>query len=154
EQVGARVLWWQSNGTSIMVSRETPLTTPAAISGKVVRVSTESEGEFIRLCGGIPLVMPATAHYAAYDKGEVVAGSTSAATIPVRKFWQVTKFATLTRHRTSEFVVTINERLWQSLPTTHKRVLESSARDAEARVRARTAQIEKEALARAKANGM
>src|SRR5262245_59819063 len=45
ERVGARVLWWQSNGTSIMLSKDEPLATPAAIVGKNVRVTTESEAE-------------------------------------------------------------------------------------------------------------
>src|SRR5262245_29947117 len=34
ERAGARVLWWQSNGTAVMVSKGAPVTTPAAIAGK------------------------------------------------------------------------------------------------------------------------
>jgi C4-dicarboxylate-binding protein DctP len=154
ERVGARVLWWQSSGTTVMVSKAAPVTTPAAIAGKAVRVSTESEAEFIRLCGGIARVLPAAAAYGAYEQGQVVAGSTTIAAVPVRKLWEVTRFVTYTRHRTAEFVVTINERLWQSLPAEHKRVLDSTAREAEARLRARMAAIDREAHALAEKNGM
>jgi C4-dicarboxylate-binding protein DctP len=153
-QVGARVLWWQSNGTTVMVSKAAPATTPAAIAGKAVRVSTESEAEFIRLCGGIARVLPAAAAYAAYQTGEVVAGSTTIGAVPVRKLWEVTRFVTYTRHRTAEFVVTINERLWQSLPAEHRRVFESAAHEAEVRLRARVAEIDREAHALAERNGM
>jgi TRAP-type C4-dicarboxylate transport system substrate-binding protein len=38
---------------------------------------------------------------------------------------------TFTRHRTAEFVVTINERLLRSLPEEHKRIIERAAREAE-----------------------
>jgi C4-dicarboxylate-binding protein DctP len=153
EHVAARVLWWQSSGTTVMVSK-TPLTTPAAIAGKKVRVSTESEGEFVRLCGGIPRVIPAAAQFDAYDSDELIAGSTTIAAVPVRRFWEVTKFVTFTRHRTSEFVVTINERLWQSLSTEQRRVLEEAAREAEIRLRERMRAIEREAYALAEKNGM
>jgi C4-dicarboxylate-binding protein DctP len=153
-QVGARVLWWQSNGTTVMVSKSAPVTAPAAVAGKAVRVSTESEAEFIRLCGGIARILPAAAAYVAYQSGEVAAGSTTIGAVPVRKLWEVTRFVTYTRHRTAEFVVTINERLWQSLPAEHKRVFESAAREAEVRQRARVAGIDRDAHALAERNGM
>ena len=154
EQTAARVLWWQSNGTTVLVSKGAPLDTPAAIAGKVVRVSTDSEGEFIRACGGSPRVIPGAAHYDAHQTGAVAAGSIPIAAIAVRKFWGVADFVSLTRHRTSEFVVTINERLWQSLSTEHKRVVEEAAREAEAAIRERVAVIEREANALAEKNGM
>jgi C4-dicarboxylate-binding protein DctP len=153
-KVGARVLWWQSNGTTVMVSKAAPVTAPAAITGKAVRVSTESEAEFIRLCGGNARILPAAAAYGAYQTGEVAAGSTTIGAVPVRKLWEVTRFVTYTRHRTAEFVVTINERLWQSLPAEHKRVFEGAAREAETTQRARVAGIEREAHASAERNGM
>ena len=154
EQVGARVLWWQSSGTTVVVSKGAPLTTPAVIAGKKVRVSTESEGEFVRLCGGVPLIIPAAAQFDAFAKDELTAGSGTIVGVAVRRFWEVTKFVTFTRHRTAEFVVTINERLWQSLSAEHKRVVEGAARIAETALRERMSAIEHEARAVAKKNGM
>jgi C4-dicarboxylate-binding protein DctP len=154
ERLGGRVLWWQSSGTTVMVSKDAPLRTPAAIAGKSVRVSTESEGEFIKLCGGVPRVIPAAAHYRAYEGTEVMAGSSTIAAVPVRKFWNVTNFVTYTRHRTAEFVVTINERLWRSLPTEQRRVLEDAGREAESNLKARALEIEGQAHALAAKNGM
>ena len=154
EQVGARVLWWQSSGTTVVISKGAPLTTPAAIAGKKVRVSTESEGEFVRLCGGIPLIIPAAAQFDAFAKDELAAGSGTIAGVAVRRFWEVTKSVTFTRHRTAEFVVTINERLWQSLSAEHKRVVEGAAWNAETALRERMSAIEHEARAVAEKNGM
>jgi C4-dicarboxylate-binding protein DctP len=154
ERLGGRVLWWQSSGTTVMVSKDAPLRTPAAIAGKSVRVSTESEGEFIKLCGGVPRVIPAAEHYGAYEGTEVMAGSSTIAAVPVRKFWNVTNFVTYTRHRTAEFVVTINERLWRSLPTDQRRVLEDAGREAESNLKARALEIEGQAHALAAKNGM
>src|SRR5262245_60952043 len=53
EKAAARVLWWQTAGSTIIVAKGAPLTTPAAMTGKKVRANGESEAEFIRLCGGI-----------------------------------------------------------------------------------------------------
>jgi C4-dicarboxylate-binding protein DctP len=154
ETMHARVLWWQSAGTTVMVSKGASLATPAAIAAKRVRVSTVSEGEFVKLCGGIPLIIPAAAHFGAYQNDQLFAGATSIASVPARKFWEVTNFVTYTRHRTSEFVVTINERLWQSLPRDHRRIIEDAAREAEVALRARLATVEREAHALAQKNGM
>jgi C4-dicarboxylate-binding protein DctP len=154
EKVAARVLWWQSSGTTIMLSKGEPLTTPAAIAGRNVRVSTESEAEFVRLCGGIPHIIAAAAHYDALRLGHVIAGSGAIAAVPVRKYWEVAPFVTYTRHRTAEFVVTMNERLWRSLETEHQRIVERAAREAEIRLRARMAAVEQEAHELAEKNGM
>ena len=154
EKVAARVLWWQSSGTTVMLSKAGPLKTPAAIAGKAVRVSTESEAEFVQLCGGIPHIIPATAHHDALRQGLVVAGSGTIAAVPVRKSWEVVRFVTYTRHRTAEFVVTMNERLWQLLGTEHQKIIERTAREAERRLRARMVAVEQEAHALATKNGM
>lgn len=154
EQTHARVLWWQSSGTIAMISKGAPLAAPAAIAGKKVRVSTASEGEFVKLCGGMPLVIPAASHFAAYRSEQLFAGSATIGSLPVRKFWNVANYVTYTRHRTAEFVVTINERLWQSLPAEHRQVIESAAREAEAALRAHLDKVEREARALAEKSGM
>ena len=154
EQARARVLWWQSNGTAVMVSKGAPVDTPAAIAGRTVRVTTASEGEFVRVCGGIPRIIHANAHYDAYGAGQLIAGSSTIAAVAARRLWEVTDFVTYTRHRTSEFVVSINERLWQSLSTEHRHVIEGAAREAETAIRERVAAIEREAHALAEKNGM
>jgi C4-dicarboxylate-binding protein DctP len=154
ERTHARVLWWQSAGTTVMVSKGASLATPAAISTKRVRVSTASEGRFVELCGGIPLIIPAAAHFAAYQNDQLFAGATSIASVPTRKLWEVTNFVTYTGHRTSEFVVSINERLWQSLPSGHRRIIEDAAREAEVALRARIDTVEREAHVLAQENGM
>jgi C4-dicarboxylate-binding protein DctP len=51
-------------------------------------------------------------------------------------------------------VVTINERLWPSMPTEHRRVVGSAGREAEAAIRERITAIEREAHALAEKNGM
>src|SRR5262249_39933928 len=51
-------------------------------------------------------------------------------------------------------VVTINERLWQSLPTEHRRVIEGAAQGAEAVASEQIVTIEREAHALAEKNGM
>jgi C4-dicarboxylate-binding protein DctP len=154
EKVAARVLWWQSSGTIVMLSKGEPLTTPDKLSGKAVRVSTESEAEFVKLCGGIPRIIPAAAHYDALRRDQVVAGSGTIASVPVRKSWEVAGFVTYTRHRTAEFVVTINERLWQLLGTEQQNVVARAALAAERKLRARMVEVEQRAHAVAVNRGM
>ena len=150
----ARVLWWQTAGATIMVAKGTPLTTPAAMAGKKVRVGSDSEAELIRLCGGTPLVIPAAAQYDAYKTDQVSAGSTALTSVASRKLWEVARAVSHTRHRTAEFVVTINERLWQSLPADHRRVMENAALEAEREMRTRMETLERETLALAEKHGM
>ncbi|MGH6816423.1 MAG: hypothetical protein ACREC6_12035 [Hyphomicrobiaceae bacterium] len=88
EKTGARVLWWQSNGVTIMVSRGEPLRTPAAIAGKKVRVTTHSEAEFIKLCGGVPMIIPGSRHYDAHKERQIDAGSLALSAAAVRKMWE------------------------------------------------------------------
>lgn len=140
---------------SRMRAVDTPPRRPLpAIAGKVVPVSTESEAEFVRLCGGIPRIISAAAQFDAYAKGELTAGSRTIASVAARRYWEVTKFVTFTGHRTAESVVTINVRLWQSLSAKHKRVMEGAARKAEVALRGRMSAIEREARAVAEKNGM
>jgi C4-dicarboxylate-binding protein DctP len=154
DRTGARVLWWHSNVATVAVSTEAALTTPAAIAGKSVRVSTASEAEFLKLCGGIPRIIPAAAQYQALADGLVTAGSSTIAAIPVRRFWEVAKYVTYTRHRTAEFIVTINEGVWRSLSAEHRQVFEKAAREAELASHSRVVAIEREAREMAEKQGM
>jgi hypothetical protein len=52
------------------------------------------EGEFVRICGGIPRIISGAAHYGAYETGQVVAGSSTVSAVAVRKLWEVTDFVT------------------------------------------------------------
>jgi C4-dicarboxylate-binding protein DctP len=154
EKTGARVLWWFPTGSSIIVSKGGPVLTPAAIEGKKVRVSSVSLGEMVKLCGGIPLESGGDEQYGLYKRGAIDIGMTSMSIVATRKLWEVMDTLTITNHVQSEFVLIINEKVWQGLATDQQQILVSAARDSEQIFRDKAQLQAREAVALAGRHGM
>jgi C4-dicarboxylate-binding protein DctP len=153
-KTGARILWWQAYGGAIMLSKGAPIRTPADMKGKKVRVFGKTLGKFVEVLGGAPTLMSGSKQFLAYQRGTVDAGMTGLSTIPSRKLNQVMDSVTLTNNADVEFVVLINEKVWQGLTDKEREVVGKAARRAEAELRSKIAKIEADSLAYAKANKM
>ncbi len=151
---GARVLWWQAYGGAIMLSKDGPLKTPADIKNKTVRVFGKTLGEFVTATGGVPVLTSGSEQYAAYQRGTVDVGMTGVAGVQSRKLWQVMDTITVTNHADVEFLVLINEGIWQGLSAEHREIVATAARKVEADLRDKMSKIEADAFAAAKAEGM
>ncbi|MEE4379000.1 MAG: TRAP transporter substrate-binding protein DctP [Candidatus Competibacteraceae bacterium] len=151
---GSRVLWWQAYGSAILLSKDGPLKTPAAIQGKKVRVFGKTLGRFVEAAGGIPELISGSEQYQAYQNGVVDIGMTGVSSIGSRSLWQVMDWITVTNHADIEFVVLINENYWQALPGSHKEIITQAAVKADAAVRDAIYQIEAQAYAFAAEQGM
>jgi C4-dicarboxylate-binding protein DctP len=151
---GTRVLWWQAYGGAIMLSKKAPLPLPSDIKGKKVRVFGKTLGKFIEVLGGAPTLISGSEQYLAYQRGTVDAGMTGVSGVESRKLWQVMDWITVTNHADIEFVVVINEDVWEGLTPEQQSILITAARNAEADVRDRMSEIEAHAYAAAKENGM
>lgn len=149
-KTGARILWWQAFGGAILLSKDSPMRTPADMKGKKVRVFGKTLGEFVKVLGGAPTLMSGSKQFLAYQRGTVDAGMTGLTTIPSRKLFQVMDYVTLTSHADIEFTVMINEKVWQGLSAKNRAIITKAGRRVEQELRDKMATIEAESLAFAK----
>ncbi len=153
-KTGARVLWWQPYGSTILLAKQEPVRGPEDIRGKKVRVFGKTLGKWVETVGGKPVLTSGSEQFLAYQRGVVDVGMTGMTTIPSRKLDQVMDAVTKVPIADIEFVVLINESLWQSLSEEDRRILSEAAAKAEQAIRERIVEIEQEAEAYAKAQGM
>ncbi|MCP4009440.1 MAG: C4-dicarboxylate ABC transporter substrate-binding protein [Proteobacteria bacterium] len=145
-KTGARPLWWQAFGGAILLSRGAPIKRPEDMVGKKVRVFGKTIGEFVKAAGGAPTLMSGSKQFLAYQRGTVDAGTTGLTAIPSRKLHQVMEYVTLTNHADIEFVVLINEKVWQGLSSTQQAIINKAARRVEKELRDKMGRLEEEAL--------
>lgn len=151
---GSTVLWWQAYGGAILLSKESPIATPADLKGKKVRVFGKTLGDFVTAAGGAPTLISGSEQYLAYQRGTVDVGMTGVSGVKSRKLWEVMDVITQTNHADIEFIVVVNTEFWESLPAEHRELIQAAAIKAENDVRDRMSEIEAEAYAAAKENGM
>ena len=149
-KTGARPLWWQAFGGAIILSKGSPIKRPEDMKGKKVRVFGKTLGEFVKSAGGAPTLMSGSKQFLAYQRGTVDAGMTGLTTIPSRKLYQVMDNVTLTNHADIEFLVLINEKVWQGLTDKERAIITKAGTRVEAELRNKMGDLEKEALEFAK----
>jgi C4-dicarboxylate-binding protein DctP len=151
---GARVLWWQAFGSTILLSRDRPLLWPADIAGLRVRVFGDLLGKFVEVLGGEAVLTSDSDQYEAYRSGQVQAGMTGITTVGPRRLHEVMEHVTVTNHATIMFMVIINEQVWQFLTDEQKQIISEAARDAESDLFEQIARVEAEEFALAEELGM
>lgn len=145
-KTGARPLWWQAFGGAIILSKNEPIKRPEDMQGKKVRVFGKTLGEFVKAVGGAPTLMSGSKQFLAYQRGTVDAGMTGLTTIPSRKLYQVMDYVTLTNHADIEFLVLINDKVWEGLTEQQRDIISKAGRRVEADLRNKMALLEAEAL--------
>lgn len=145
-KTGTRPLWWQAFGGAIILSKGSPIRTPADMKGKKVRVFGKTLGEFVKVVGGAPVLLAGSEQFLAYQRGTVDAGMTGLTTIPSRKLYQVMDHVSVTNHADVEFIVLINEKVWQGLAEPQRQVMSKAARRVEKELRAKMDTIEADSL--------
>jgi C4-dicarboxylate-binding protein DctP len=154
EKTGGQVLYWQAYGGAIMLSNGEPIKTPADLEGKKVRVFGKTLGDFVSAAGGAPTLISGSEQYLAYQRGTVDVGMTGVSGVKSRKLWEVMDTITVTNHADIEFVVVVNNDWWSGLSAEIQAHIKEAAAVAQEDVRNRMAEIEADAYAEAKANGM
>ncbi len=151
---GARPLWWQPYGFSLVMMRDGVARRPEDLAGKKIRTFGKAHEAFVNALGGGAANVSGSRQFLAYERGTVDGGMTGPLTVRDRKLWQVLESATLTNHAVIEFVVLINERLWQELGDGERALLAQAARTVETALRDAYPGLAAAALAEAEANGM
>ncbi len=153
-ETGARVLWWQAYGGTILLSKKEPLHGPEDMKGKKVRVFGKTLGKWVETVGGVPTLISGSEQFLAYQRGTVDIGMTGISGVQSRKLDEVMGAVTKVNVADIEFVVVINEGVWQGLTDAQREILTNAARKVEAELRDRIAEIEAEGFAYAKDRGM
>ncbi len=154
DRFGVRVLWLQSFGNSVFVSKGRDARTPAAIRGQKVRSWAKNMNRFTKACGGIPVVVPSSKMFETAKDGTVDMVMTGITSVETRELWKVLDTVTRTEHAALEFAVVINEKVWQSIGDKHKTIITGAGRRAERELRQTIADIEEKAYAFARSKGM
>lgn len=154
-RTGARVLWWQAYGGTVLLTKGgEPIRTPVDLKGRKVRVISKLLGAWVTANGGLPVNVSGGEQYFSYQRGTVDIGMTGPDSIKSRKLWEVMDTVTIANVANVEFVVVINEKLFQSLTDDEKSIVTKAAVAAEAKLRNAFAQLEKEALEAGRQNKM
>ncbi|MDQ2091821.1 TRAP transporter substrate-binding protein [Marimonas arenosa] len=153
-KTGGQILFWQAYGGAIMLSNGGPIKTPEDMKGKKVRVFGKTLGDFVSAAGGAPTLISGSEQYLAYQRGTVDVGMTGVSGVKSRKLWEVMDTITVTNHADIEFVVVVNTEWWNGLSEELRGQITEAAAVAQADVRDRMSQIEADAYAAAKENGM
>lgn len=154
ETAGIRVLWWQPYGNNVVFSKARDVRHPSGIRGQKIRVAGENMVDFTRYCGGVPFLISASKQHQAVKDGTVDMVMTSITGVISRELWKVTDTITRTEHAASEFLVLINEKVWQALDERGRRIITEASSAAERDLRAQYADIEAKAYAFARDKGM
>ena len=87
---GARVLWWQAYGGTVLLTKGgEPIRTPADIKGRKVRVFSKLLGSWVTANGGSAVNVAGGEQYFAYQRGTVDIGMTGPDSIKSRRLWEV-----------------------------------------------------------------
>jgi C4-dicarboxylate-binding protein DctP len=142
EKLGVRILWWQSLGNQIIVSKGRNLTEPDQVKGQRIRVYGATGAELVRRCGGVPTILSAFKMHQAMAENELDMVMCSIPAVPNRQLWKVADTVTRTWHAPVEYVAFINERTWQSLSVSQQAAFVEVARKVERDVRNHLADME------------
>ena len=154
-RTGSRVLWWQAYGGTVLLTKGgEPIRTPADIKDRKVRVFSKLLGSWVTANGGVAVNVTGGEQYFAYQRGTVDIGMTGPDSIKSRKLWEVMDTVTIANVANVEFVVVINEQVFQALSDTEKSAFLAAAKNAETKLRGEFTQLEKDAIEAGRQNKM
>ena len=137
-KTGTRVMWWQDYGPVQLLAKGEPVTEPSQMKGKKVRVLGKPSGDFIKALGGVPVKIGGSEQFLAYQRGTVDIGMTGTTAIQSRKLFEVMDAVTITNHAQTEFLIVMNDKLWDSMSAKEKQWMTQGALAAEQKMRAET----------------
>lgn len=152
--MGLRVLWWETIGPQAIFTREGDARHPSSIMGKKMRAGSPTTSSFAARCGGAPLIVSTSKVQQAMADGTLDMVMMAPAAVWTRDLWKVSAAMTRTDHTAVEFLVVINEKVWQSLGDKHQSILGQAARRVERDARERSVQLNEKAYDFARSKGM
>lgn len=135
---GTRVLWWQDYGPVQLLSNGSAVVMPEDMEGQLTRALGQPSGDFIEAVGGVPVVISGSEQFVAYQRGTVDIGMTGLTAIQSRSLYEVMDHVTITNHALAEFLVVINDDLWDSMSDQERAWISEASMHAEQVMRAET----------------
>jgi len=143
---GARPLWWQPFGLAVMLGREEAPLRPDSLKARKTRVFGNTMREFVAAVGGDPLPVSGSKQYQYYERGDVDFGMTGITAVKSRRLYEVMRHIVTTNHAALEFVVVINEVLWNDLSEWERAIIKQAAAEVEQDLRMSYRSIHEETL--------
>ena len=154
EAIGVRVLWWQTAGSQVFITKGLDVADPVRIRSKTVRVFSKTMASLTEHCGGLPKIMSITKVHDALNDGTIDVVMTGIVAVETRGLWQIADTITRTNHASIEFLVIVNERTWQKLSDRQQAIVLSAAKKAERDVRQKSVKLEEKTYEFARSKGM
>lgn len=154
EGLGARILWWQPNGTQVVFSKGKDVADPAQLKNQKVRIFGDTMSKMVALCGGVPMLVTSPKIHDSLKTGSLDMAMGALSLLPNRALWEVSDTITKTSHAPIEFVLIVNEKTWEALSPAHRETLQSVARSFETPLRERFAKVEADTYELARQKGM
>ncbi len=141
-----RPLFWIPFLSETFVSKGSAVKSPDTIAGRNFRVFGEVLPEFIKLCGGTPVLVNGPDQYAAYKSGQVTVGVTSLDVFATNKLWEVVDHVNIAWPVHEEWVVIMNAGFWNGLDGDARKILMEAGRTAEKSARDKARQYDEAAI--------
>jgi TRAP-type C4-dicarboxylate transport system substrate-binding protein len=154
DSMGVRVLWWQPIGNQLIYSKGQDVASPRQIKDKKMRVISDTNAKFIKLCGGQPTNMPVLQMNESMKDGRIDMAMSGIAALLSRDMWKVSDTVTLTYHSPLEYLLITTEKTWQALPPAHRAAITDVVKRLEPKIRERAAESEQAVYTVAREKGM
>ena len=127
QKIGLTVLWWQPYGSVVHVSKGEAAQNPEQMKNKKVRVFNKTLGNLVLASGGIPVAIPNSQEYFAYEHQKVDIGMTTISDIKSKKIWEVMDTISIANNSSAQFLLIANSQWWNSLSNTVRRSISKAA---------------------------
>lgn len=122
-----KVLAMWTNESQVLMTRKVPIRSIADMKGLKFRVPSKTQGNAIKVLGGVPVFMPITRVYNALNTGVIDGVMTGPSTIGSFKFHEVAKYFTVGLPiGRSPFFLVMNRGAWNGLSAEHKALVEKT----------------------------
>jgi len=130
EKNGVKALGFGAYGESFSITNiKKPLKKPEDFKGLKIRTHEPIAAESVKALGASPVFMSSAEVYTALQKGTMDGATSGPTSFVQRKWYEITKYSTVTFSVYSVWPVMINLKVWNGLPKEIQKVLEEAGRD-------------------------
>jgi len=132
EKNGVKALGFGAYGESFSITNiKKPLKRPEDFKGLKIRTHEPIAAESVKALGASPVFMSSAEVYTALQKGTVDGATSGPTSFVQRKWYEITKYSTITFSVYSVWPVMINLKVWNGLPKEIQKILEEAGEDYE-----------------------
>ncbi len=152
---GLHLLAYYENGFRQLTNSAKEVKAPADLAGLKIRtMENPIHLATWRALGANPTPMPFSELFTSMQQKTIDGQENPIPTIYLLKFYEVQKYATLTGHVYTPFILLINSQLWDSLPAEDRKIFEEAALESSKLERASNRQMNRDQIGELKKVGM